>query len=490
MAPPHRTAAGARLVPETSKAPEQTEDRLRADVTRLLQGVGLPTQLAASVSVRGSDPIYPTRFRYGEAAAVALAAAGSAVAALWKLASGRQQTVGVSVPRAAASLHGVSHLTIDGAPLSQPHLGNPLAAIYPCRDGENILLMAPSVAGVKATLGVLGCGPSKDELRSAVRRWDGHELEQRLAAAGGIATLVLSIEQWRAHPQGKALGPMPTVSVEKIADGAPIDPTSLSTSRRPIGGVRILDLTRMIAGPIIARTLAEQGADVLAVSAPAMEQIFATTIEGHPGKRSAAVNLKAPRSAARLREVLAEADVFVNSYRPGALDALGFGVEEVASARPGIVYVSESCYGDLGPFAERRGFDLNAQAATGLLAADNEHYDRPNDELSRAGAPIDYITGYLGAVGVLAALWRRTDEGGSYHVRVSLCRTAMWVAGMQPRCDPSHCTVTPDITPWLVEQDTAWGRLSQMGPVSELSDTPAQWDRPVAPIGSDRLAWS
>ena len=164
--------------------------------------------------------------------------------------------------------------------------------------------------------------------------------------------------------------------------------------------------------------------------------------------------------------------MFVNGYRPGALAALGFGVEEVADAKPGIIYVSESCYGDAGPFTQRRGFDLNAQAATGLMAADNQYYDLPNDQLSPAGAPIDYVTGYLGAAGAMAALWRRGVEGGSYHVRVSLCRSAMWIGEMEPYCETTPDMAGPDVSPWLVERDTAWGRLRQMGPVSELSVNP------------------
>ncbi len=466
-----------------------TEPRLHAAASLLATEAGLPASVVERVSILGADPVYPSRFRHGEAAAVALAAGAGAVAALWEQATGLEQDVEVSVDRAAASLQGVSHLRIDGAPLSQPHLGNPLAAVYPCRDGTDLLLLAPSLASVKATLGVLGCGPSRGEVARAVQGRDGRELEDALAAAGGIATVVRSTEDWRLHPQGLTLERLPAVSVEKVRDGEPIGAASLGSSDRPLGALRVLDLTRMIAGPVVGRTLAQHGADVLAVNAPAMEQVFATVIEGHPGKRSAAVNLKVPRTAARLHALLPGADVFVNGYRPGALAALGFGLDEVLDRSPGIVYVSESCYGDEGPFAERRGFDLNAQAATGLMAADNVDLDRPNTELSRAGAPIDYITGYLGAVGVLAALRRRTIEGGSYHVRVSLCRTAMWVGGMEPHLEPSRCPAPPDVAPWIVERDTAWGRLHQMGPVARLSATPARWDLPVTPIGSHPLAW-
>ena len=124
------------------------------------------------------------------------------------------------------------------------------------------------------------------------RAGTGPELEDALAAAGGIATLVRTQAEWRAHPQGEILAQLPVVSIEKIAEGEPLEPPPIDQTSRPLGGLHVLDLTRMLAGPVVGRTLAEHGADVLAVNAPAMEQIFATVIDGHPGKRSAAVNLK------------------------------------------------------------------------------------------------------------------------------------------------------------------------------------------------------
>jgi crotonobetainyl-CoA:carnitine CoA-transferase CaiB-like acyl-CoA transferase len=201
------------------------------------------------------------------------------------------------------------------------------------------------------------------------------------------------------------------------------------------------------------------------------------------GKRSAYLDLA--RDADALRALVRDADVFTNGYRGGALDRRGFGAEEVAALRPGIVYVSISCYGDVGPWRERRGWEQLAQSVSGVAHVQGGG-DRPR--LVPAAA-CDYTTGYLAAAGAMTALALRATEGGSWHVQASLCQTAEWIVAEGARCDPATATGLPDTTPWMTESATPEGVLRHLDPIVELSATPPRWDRPSPPLGSDQASW-
>ena len=193
---------------------------------------------------------------------------------------------------------------------------------------------------------------------------------------------------------------------------------------RPLSGVRVLDLTRVLAGPTCARTLAEHGAEVLHVRSPKLPSIEPFVIDTNPGKRSCFLDLDRREDVERMRALVRDAHVFSQGYRPGALARRGFSPEELAQMRPGIIAVSIDCYGHEGPFAGRPGWEQLAQTVTGMA---HEHAGDEHPALVPA-AINDYTTGYLGALGVMCALARRTTEGGSWHVRVSLART----------CDVDH----------------------------------------------------
>jgi crotonobetainyl-CoA:carnitine CoA-transferase CaiB-like acyl-CoA transferase len=249
-------------------------------------------------------------------------------------------------------------------------------------------------------------------------------------------------------------------------------------------------MTRVLAGPICGRVLAVHGADVLRVISPHLPTIEVADIDTGRGKRSAHVDLTTSSGASDFRALLEGADVFVQSYRPGAVARRGFGPSDAAAIRPGIVYLSLSAYGQAGPWAERRGFDSLVQTSTGL----NDAEAKAAGETGLRALPcqaIDHASGYLMALGAMAALLRRIDEGGSWHVRVSLARTGLWLRQMgrvTNGFDAPDIEFT-QIADRLTSSPSGYGTLQAVSHSAALSETPAQWACPSAPFGTHPPRW-
>jgi crotonobetainyl-CoA:carnitine CoA-transferase CaiB-like acyl-CoA transferase len=449
-------------------------------LTTILHAVGAAP--AGNVRFTGADPVLPTRLRLGELGAAAIAAGAVLAARVHEVRTGESQTVRVAVDAAAAAMRSARYLQPDPPPPAPQRLGG--LAVYRTRDGRWMYFQRLFPHHRERIAAALGCPLDEKSLTEAVARRDAQELEDAVVAAGACAAMVRTPAEWAAHPQSAAVATLPLVAVERIGDAPPIP---LPAGPRPLGGLRVLDVTRVLAGPTAGRTLAEHGADVLRVgtqSLPDNDNMMRDT--GH-GKRSCALDLTSPTDATTLRTLVTGADVFVQGYRPGAMDRLGFAPERVATLRPGIVAVSISAFGHTGPWADRRGFDSIIQATNGIAhrSADTEGTPR-----FTPANPLDYVTGYLAAAGALAAVQRRAREGGSWLVRVSLARTGMLLADL-----PELPNLGPDLPPERLDQlttvsDTPFGRLRHLAPVAELSATPTRWDRPTAPLDHDSPQWT
>ncbi|MGA8643149.1 CoA transferase [Candidatus Binatus sp.] len=461
----------------------------RASWTRdLLASLGrADTSNQHALQIIGRDPVIATRFRAGEAAAAVLAANAIAAADLWCARGGRPQRIEVDVRAAAASLVSFLYQRCQGASLDRSP--QPTTALYRARDGRWVHLHG-GFSSREGTLALLKCDDDAGAIANAVASWDAQALEDALADRGVCGAKLRSADEWRAHPQGVALAQVPVVEVLRLGDAAPEPipgPRAGAHGARPLSGVRVLDLTRVLAGPTCARTLAEHGAEVLHVRSPKLPPIEPFVIDANPGKRSCFLDLDSREDAERMRALVRDAHVFSQGYRPGALARRGFSPEGLAEMRPGIIAVSIDCYGHEGPFAGWPGWEQLAQTVTGMA---HEHAGDEHPALVPA-AINDYTTGYLGALGVMCALARRATEGGSWHVRVSLARTAMWIMSL-PRTAPEDKPGGFDmasITPWIIEMNTAWGPLTRLGPIARMSETPPRWDLPPAPLGSDPAAW-
>ncbi|MBV9661672.1 MAG: CoA transferase [Acidimicrobiales bacterium] len=454
-----------------------------ARIGSLFSAAGLTPAPAVVAEIRGADPVLPCAYPVGEAAAAVLAAVGVAAATVWHDRTGMAQPVSVDVVRAAAAIHAHRLQRLDGRPVENVPW-KPVVGYERCADGRWVELCGPFPHLIDGTLGVLGCTNQADDITAAVARWPSAELEEALAAAGQCGVVARTAEEWQAHPQGRAVSSLGPVSVERIGDSPPEPFTPGGPA--PMAGIGVLDLTRILAGPVQGRHLADLGADVLLVNSPKLINVKDSLVETGHGKRSALLDLDDPGDQATLRNLVPGADVFADGYRAGALEARGFGADDLAALRPGIISVSMSCYGDIGPWRSRRGFEPIAQAATGIattLGGTGKPEGLP-------GTVCDYMTGCLAALGTIAALRRRAVEGGSYRVRVSLSQTAMWLESLGAVCDPARSRGLGDLSSWTVSETTAYGHLEHLLPPIELGATPLYWRRTAVPPGTDAPIWA
>jgi crotonobetainyl-CoA:carnitine CoA-transferase CaiB-like acyl-CoA transferase len=452
-----------------------------AALAQVLAASGPAPGIDGAVSIDGADPVLPTAFRLGTAGAASIAAAGLAAADLWRLRGGERQQVSVSVRDAAAAIRSDRFLRIDGDP--PPGGWAPLSGFYTTRDGRWIQLHCNFAHHQDALLRVIDSPPQRDAVTAAVAQDDAFDLEEKLAEAGMCAAVVRTASEWRAGAQAAVVSKLSLFEIEKIADG---EAEPLPQAPRPLSGVRVLDLTRVIAGPVGGRTLAEHGADVLRVTSEHLPGFPAgLDIDMGHGKLSASLDLRSESGREALLRLVDGADVFLQSYRPGSLDARGFSPEALFARRPGLIYATLSAYGHAGPWWSRRGFDSILQSMSGIVQ--EESGDGPPRHLPAQA--LDYVSGYLLAFAIMRALARRATEGGSYLVRVSLEQTGAWIQSLgRVHFDPASFG-KEDVSDLLIETRTPGGVLTHLRPVVRLSRTPPRWERPSVPLGSSPAAW-
>ncbi|WP_260191328.1 CoA transferase [Actinophytocola gossypii] len=411
------------------------------------------------VTFTGDEHVLPGRYRVAHAAAVCVAATTLAADAGSK----------VHIGHAAEAFRSERHLRPPA------DLWTPLSGDYRTADGW-VRLHANYPHHAAAILRALGV--PEDGVRAEAARRRAVDVEESVLAEGGAAAAMRTREEWLTDGPGAAIRTEPLVAIERIDETGQRD--SVVGAQRPangpgpaaLAGVRVLDLTHVIAGPVGGRALAAHGADVLHVGAahlPVLEQLVLDT--GF-GKRSCHLDLRAEPD--RLRALVSGADVFLQSYRPGALAAKGFGARDLAAMRPGIVVVELAAYGHTGPWRDRRGFDSLVQMSCGIAAGD------PPAPLPVQA--LDHATGWLAAFGTIAALRRRATEGGSWRVRLSLARTAEWLHDLGRRDDVPVREV--DVRPFLDETDSDFGRLTHLR-------VPGARIRPAGPRrpGRDPAEW-
>ena len=445
----------------------------------------LPERALAHADLPVEPAILASSFRVNVAAQASIGAAGLAAATLHALRTGREQSVRVTGPAAERECTG--YFRLDG---TTPDAWAKLSGLYETRDGH-VRVHANFDHHRDGVLRLLGLPDAdrteRDDLAAALRGWDAQAFEDAAADAGLAVSALRSFEEWDAHPHAIATAREPLVRIRRIGDAAAASLSAAGDDPRPLTGVRVLDLTRILAGPICGRTLAAHGADVLLVNSPRLPNI-AAIVDTSRGKRSAHVDLETGAGLDALRSLLRDCHVFVQGYRPGALEARGFGPEALATLRPGIVTVSLSAYGSRGPWASRRGFDSLVQTATGFNHA----------EAAAAGADgprplpvqiLDYASGFLMAFGAQAALLRQLQEGGSWAVEVSLLQTANWLRSLG-RVDDGFAVPRLHLKSHLATFPCAAGVLEGLPHAAELSATPARWRLPSVAPGTDAPVWS
>jgi len=447
--------------------------------------LGLPADRLGLASLTGDDPVLPSSFRVGTAAAASTAAAGLAAAETWRRRTGRAQRVAVDAARAAAEFRSEHLMRVDGRPVGDHW--DPIAGTYRCGDGRWVRIHTNFPHHRDGFLRLLGVPHERAAVARALEGWTAPDFDEAAAAAGLPAAMMRGFAEWDDHPQGRAVASLPLISITRIGDAPP---TPLPAGGdRPLSGVRAVELTRVIAGPVCGRILAAHGAEVMLVTGPHLPSIRPLAIDTGRGKLSASLDLREAAGREALRGLVRGADLFVQGYRPGGLSGLGFSPEALAAIRPGIVCVSLSAYGSAGPWAGRRGFDSIVQTASGFNEAEGRAAGTPGEPRALPCQAMDHGTGALMAFGAMAALMRRAEEGGSWHVELSLARTGLWLRELG-RVEDGFSAATPPLPEDVTEEcDSGFGRLTVARHAALLSETPARWERPSVPLGTHPAAW-
>ncbi|HEX5287260.1 MAG TPA: CoA transferase [Streptosporangiaceae bacterium] len=448
---------------------------------------GLPAGLEV-LRVDGAPGRLPSRL---PAEDVAIACAGAALLAAAALHAQRRDRESRGSPVAqldrehvAAAFRSEAFLRVDGQPAGPGFA--PLSRFWRAADGW-VRTHGNYPWHRAALLRALGCAGDPDgdpdRVAAAIAELGARQAEDLVTGAGGVAAAVRDEASWQAEPPGQAVAATPLVEATSVG-GAP--PCWRPAGDLPASGIRVLDLTRVIAGPVATRYLGALGADVLRIDPPNRPELTMQTYDGLLAKRSALLDFGADGGHDRLHDLLSGADVLVHGYRPHALDRFGLDPRTLAERHPGLVVVSLSAWGSRGPWGGRRGFDSIVQAASGIARAESPDGERPGALPCQL---LDHGTGYLCAAAALQALARQSARGGTQFRELSLARTAHWLLGLPRQATAVAPSGEDGEQAWLTTLDSADGPVTTVRPPGRLDDEPLAWPRSLRRYGGDAAAW-
>lgn len=462
-----------------------TSSRLEQDFLKAFWcATGADPQLAGHVRFHGTGDL-PSVFPVTSFAAAAMGAAGLALASLTQtLGDTPQGDFAVDVDGRLASIWFGTTISPIGWTLPRP--GDPVTGDYATSDGW-IRLHTNAPHHLAAALATLGNPEGPAQIGQAVRQWRADDLEAAIIANKGCAATMRAWDQWQLHPQGAAVISEPLIHRE---------PGAMATSqgwtvdaRRPLAGLRVLDMTRVLAGPACTRMLAGAGAEVLRIDPPWWDEPGLAP-EMTLGKRCARLDLRTPQDRERWTTLLAGADILVHGYRSDALEALGLGATERQRIRPGLVDVSLDAYGHTGPWRHRRGFDSLVQMSMGIARAGQQaaNAERPVPLPVQA---LDHATGYLLATAVLRGIQDRVSFGRGSIQRVSLARTGVELMKTfgHPAYDPRPFAPITPADYQQAREETPWGPALRARWPIRASGVVAHWSLPAGPLGRAPAQW-
>lgn len=424
----------------------------------------------------------PTPWPITVNAVAALAAVGLAASRLNQLRSGSTTPVTISTYRAGLAMACSSYLTVDG---KSAKFRDPFTGFYQAANGRWLFLHGNFPHLRDGVLSLLGVAAVED-VASAVRSRDPFELEALGIARGLCIAAVRSRDEWEAEAQCTAINTLPLIEFERLDGDAP---RSSPAGDPTLSGIRMLDLSRVIAGPMVGRTIAEFGGDVLLVAGPGLPAIESLVIDTGFGKRSSMLDLTAADDRATFESLIAETDIFLDAYRPGSLPGRGYDRATLTHLRPGLIHIDLDAFSRSGPWATRRGYDSLVQASVGMC------WDGKSLPQNLPCQPLDYLTGYLGALAAMVGLIRRIEQGAGWSGRLSLVRTAHWMWETYDRLGPQSDApkARPSIDEarsrgYLAPYDTAFGPIEALR--SPLQSPDWRWPSPPVPLGTHAPVWT
>src|SRR5262252_6264839 len=470
---------------------------LHAAINHVLKDVGMSTaDNGGKLTFYGRDPIIPSPLRFGTMAAIGLAAKAVAISALWRDRTGEGQDISVDVRKALrrfAGFYDRKWETINGRPPALTDPMNPfleLPLFRETRDGRHVVALNIYPKSGARALSFLRCGVSVESLNNAILQWKADELEDAASEAGLVFAKVRTFDEFRKEAQyTEVLSKMSLISVEKIGESEPIP--FKKDGKSPLDGIRAFGMGHVIAGAGIGRDLACYGADVLNIWRPDDTEVDGLAWDAQVGMRSTFLDTS-KEDRAKFDKLLKNADIFFANKRPGYLERHGLDAEALAAKKPGLIHAQVLLHGNKGPWKNRPGFDEIGAAVTGVFTTEGS--------LAHPKSPpiipiVDTIVGWLGTVGVLAALRRRAVEGGSYRVTVSLTRTVLWLLSLgifdkeyamaTAGSSDQHANIAPD----LFTAETPLGTYQGMTDQGILSRTPDSFRTVLVPRGSSKPEW-
>ena len=453
--------------------------RLRGLGRTLTSSVDWPNANWDQVDFRDAPEPLATVMPIGLVACIAFGAVGLAGNAI--AAQRGAPTGGVTIdPRAAAlAMCANDYLRVEGtAPVSWPEL----TRFYRASDGW-VFLHGGFPPHAKKLVAALDAPLDREGLAARIAEMTAQEVEDRCIAANTCGRRLRTPEAWAAHPAAAAVAERPVLDITELP---PAEPRAWTGSDKPLTGVRVLDFSRVLAGPTIGRTLAEHGADVLRIASPNLPSIEPLVIDTGFGKRSTFIDLETETGRAALSILLADADVVIDGYRPDALARHGLDPAKMAAQHPGLIYLTLSAFGEHGPWGGARGYDSLVQAAVGLSGGE------PPRRLPCQ--PLDYLAGYLGAFGVMRALIARAETGAGSRIALSLAGMAHWLRQMAGEigavaAPPDRNPGADDVADELTSLDTPFGRVTSLRPALDVPWRPREWAPPV-PLGTHPAEWA
>ena len=488
-------------IPQTRRGatPDRRKYTARDIVHEIWGSLGLPKESLASLSLPGGDkpdsPALPSSFKIGHISQSTIALSALAAAQVHAIRNN------CSIPRVQVPLkHSVVEFKserlyrLDAKPTPSPW--GAIGGLHKTSDGHvRIHDSFPNHANGALDLLGLPTHASRDKVVDKVAQWTSIDLETVGVLEQKLAIYALrTYQQWDVLPQSKAIDNIP-VSIEKVGPGPTELPSRLLPGNdRCLRGLRVLELSRVIAAPLAGKTLAAHGADVLWVTSPNLPDLPTMDRDFGRGKRTIQLDINDTNDLERIKELVKSTDVFIQGFRPGSLARRGLSPEVVSALNPGIIYANMSAFGPKGPWSKRRGFDSLVQTCSGMNVSEAEHYGASEAARPTPCQALDHGGGYLLASGITAALCRRAVEGGSWKVDVSLAGVMKYLRslGQYPGKTGFDCRdyeSMADVGEFLEVRDSGFGTLEAVRHSAEVEGCTPGWDIMPKPLGSDQAEW-
>lgn len=462
-------------------------------VAYIWKGLSLPEDVLSSLELPVDAECLPSSFKIDVLAQSTIAASALAAALYWSTRHS-EATPRVIVPSEHACVEFMSErlYTLDGQSASPPW--GPIGGLHKVSDG--FVRIHDSFPNHRQNaLQILGLGPdaSRDEVAKELMNWRAIELETQASQSGAVIAAQRSFEEWDALPQAKAIPDFP-ILMGKVAQLEPHSSTPPMADNKCLKGVRVVEMSRVIAAPVAGKTLAAHGADVIWITSPSLPDLPDLDIDLSRGKRTVQLDIQKAKDKATLLELLSTADVFIQSYRPGSLAAKGLSVEDLLKVNPNLIVASLNAYGPEGPWCQHRGFDSLVQACSGLNVAEAQSYGGGEPMRVLPCQALDHGAGYLLATGIIAALFKRATEGDIYEVKVSLAGVMKYLRSLGRREVKSgfsrkNFKESRDVEGYLESRETAFGILKAIKHAAKIEDAAIGWENMPKPLGSDNPVW-